>query len=286
MAPVEKAIEARIQEIASAIKNDRPGYRSVIDFYCAVFLAQEESKKNTNVDRITIPPDRLSDTARPLIGPSDFTIDYAEGTRLLGRLCDLAQRLAPELTRSAAALKKAVQKGILAPDTLLSAITHDNDEIIHDIGESLGIPAQDLAFFAYSAVYPSITAGVSKLKTLLESRGTWSKEYCPICGNRPDMAFLDKEGARHLVCGFCMHGWTYQRMGCVFCGNRDEGPQHYFAHEEEKEYRVDLCEHCRKYLKLVDLRELTREFYPRLEQVATLHLDIKAKEMGYAKGID
>ena len=70
-------------------------------------------------------------------------------------------------------------------------------------------------------------------------------------------------------------------MGCVFCGNRDPALQHYFFKQEEKEYRVDLCDHCRRYLKLVDLRELTRDFYPRLEQVCSLHLDMEAREKGY-----
>jgi FdhE protein len=247
-------------------------------------LAQEESKNNADVGLMTIAPDRLSDAQRPLIHASDFPIDYPGADRLLARLSDIAQELAPGLARSAVTLKNAVRDNLLARKKLFSAITHDNDGMIHDMGKSLGIPAQDLAFFAYGAIVPSILACVSQLKSYLADRSPWAKGSCPVCGNHPDMAFFDTDGAGHLVCCFCMHAWAFQRLLCAFCGNRDPAALHYFAHDDEEEYRVDLCDHCRKYLKVVDLRALPREFYPRLEQVSTLHLDRKAKEMGYDKG--
>jgi FdhE protein len=59
----------------------------------------------------------------------------------------------------------------------------------------------------------------------------------------------------------------------------------YLYSEEEKEYRVDACESCRKYIKTVDTRVLGRRAYPPLEQVASLHLDLKAAEAGYTAGL-
>ena len=47
----------------------------------------------------------------------------------------------------------------------------------------------------------------------------------------------------------------------------------------------DACASCRKYIKTVDTRVLGRRSYPPLEQIASLHLDIKAAEAGYAAGI-
>ena len=54
----------------------------------------------------------------------------------------------------------------------------------------------------------------------------------------------------------------------------------YFYSEEEKEYRVDVCDGCGKYIKTVDIRKTDRLLYPPLEQVSTLHLDIQAREKG------
>jgi len=70
-------------------------------------------------------------------------------------------------------------------------------------------------------------------------------------------------------------------MGCVFCENSDAELQNYFYSEEEKEYRVNLCDHCHSYIKMVDLRQMDRAFHPNLELVSTLHLDMKAREKGY-----
>jgi len=70
-------------------------------------------------------------------------------------------------------------------------------------------------------------------------------------------------------------------MGCVFCDSMEKDDQHYFFSSEEKEYRVYMCDNCHNYLKLVDLRELDRSFFPKLEQISTLHLDYKAQEKGY-----
>ena len=70
-------------------------------------------------------------------------------------------------------------------------------------------------------------------------------------------------------------------MGCLFCDTRDPDLQQYFFSSEEKEYRVDVCDACRKYLKGVDVRHLDRPFFPKIELAATMHLDIKAREAGY-----
>jgi hypothetical protein len=42
---------------------------------------------------------------------------------------------------------------------------------------------------------------------------------------------------------------------------------------------------CRRYLKVVDTRKMVRSFYPPLEQVASLHLDMLAAEKGYSHAV-
>ena len=58
----------------------------------------------------------------------------------------------------------------------------------------------------------------------------------------------------------------------------------YVDEKGEKEFRVDLCDNCKKYLKALDSRETERKIYPPLEQISSLHLDYKANEMGYESG--
>ena len=49
--------------------------------------------------------------------------------------------------------------------------------------------------------------------------------------------------------------------------------------------KCDMCDSCKKYLKTLDSRETERMIYTPLGKIASLHLDYKAKEMGYESGI-
>ena len=60
---------------------------------------------------------------------------------------------------------------------------------------------------------------------------------------------------------------------------------HYFFSAEEKDYRIYVCDNCKKYLKTGDSRKADRLLYPPLEQVSTLHLDFKAQKMGFESGM-
>jgi FdhE protein len=114
---------------------------------------------------------------------------------------------------------------------------------------------------------------------------SWEKGYCPICGSPPALARLEADGRRFLFCGFCWHRWPGRRAVCPFCDTADPGRLSYIYSEEEKEYRLDLCDACRKYVKTLDSRHLARTSYPPLEQVASLHLDVKAAEAGYQSAL-
>ena len=70
-------------------------------------------------------------------------------------------------------------------------------------------------------------------------------------------------------------------MACAFCSNSDSASLEYAYSDDEPEYRLNLCAKCRQYLKVVDSRKLDRRFYPPLEQVVSLHLDLLAAEKGF-----
>jgi FdhE protein len=55
----------------------------------------------------------------------------------------------------------------------------------------------------------------------------------------------------------------------------------YFAVEGEERYRVDVCNKCRRYIKMVDLPNASEEVDLDVEDIATLHLDMIAYDEGY-----
>ncbi|MBU8910713.1 MAG: formate dehydrogenase accessory protein FdhE [Desulfobacterales bacterium] len=274
----------QLEQSSDRIKKIRPSYQPILDFYARIFLAQEKSRQDIQLPPVVIESDLLKikqNNEMPLIDQSEFLIDLKAAGQLFDTICDLAYDFAPNLSTNAQILKKAGQDHVFNLETLFSAILNNQSLTLHDLARLLNIPEPELVFFGYAAIAPSIWICSEQLETYLTDMPDLKNGYCPICGNHPDMGFLDKEGNRHLKCCFCAHEWLIKRMGCVFCQNNDKDSQHYFFSDEEKEYRVNLCDNCHNYIKIVDLRQMDRAFYPKLEQVTTLHLDMKAREKGY-----
>lgn len=114
----------------------------------------------------------------------------------------------------------------------------------------------------------------------------WRRKYCPICGGKPDFAYLDEErGARWLLCSRCDAEWLFLRLECPYCGTQNQEALGYFADEEESYlYRLYVCEQCRTYIKAIDLRHAESEVLLPLERVLTLDMDRQAQEKGYRPG--
>lgn len=280
---IETITFEQIEQTAANLKTARPAYGQIIDFYREVFIAQEKSKQALNLDPIVIDDKMLQlkrDNEMPIISQNEFVIDYGSSLILMDSICSLTIDHASQLASSAGILKKKIKENELVFKDILNAVLSDDHEMIQDKAEEMHLLASELTFFAISSMLPSIQTCTTQLSVYLNDQ-TWNKMYCPICGKDPDIGFLDENGKKHLVCSFCTNTWDVKRMGCTFCDTVDSKQQHYFFSDEEKEYRVDLCDNCQKYLKMIDLREITRKFYPPLEQISTLHLDMKAQEKGY-----
>ncbi len=89
---------------------------------------------------------------------------------------------------------------------------------------------------------------------------------CPVCGGLADVAYLDQDGFRHLVCGVCDSRWPAPRIGCPYCGETDAKKLHYYPYDPH--YRLYECQTCGATLPAVDLREAGRLNLPRLRAAA------------------
>jgi FdhE protein len=276
-----------IKKAAKALKNLRPAYTPIIDFYERIFLSQEDARRQVQIDPIRISEKILAIKTKerlPLIAIFQFRIDSKSAHPLLKKICGIAAGANETMAGSAMALLNALKEKKLDPDALFSGLIAENDTYYRQIEEENGINKKILAFLIYSAIQPSLVVCAEQLSTYLPDDDPWKKGYCPICGSDPGLSVLEGEGERFLFCGFCWHKWQVQRLYCPFCGNTDSKTLHYFFSEEEKELRVDVCDSCKKYIKTVDARKAERIIYPPLEQISTLHLDIQAREKGLLSG--
>ncbi len=279
----------RIKRAAETVKRLRPVYTPIIDFYEPIFIAQENLKSRIRLEPIQIPEDILSVKTKenlPLIGISEFVIDEEASGSLFREICRTAEAVNGDISVSVKALRKAIDSEKLNPDEIFSGLLNEEDIFFSKAAEKFNIDKKIIAIIAYNSIKPSLDLCAQQLSSYLNEDEPWDKGYCPICGSPPGLAVIQNEGARVLLCGFCQHQWAVRRLCCPFCDNMDSKTLHYFYHEEEKDYRVDVCDTCKKYIKTLDERNADRYIYLPLELVSTLHLDIKAQELGFESAID
>jgi len=108
----------------------------------------------------------------------------------------------------------------------------------------------------------------------------WRLSSCPLCGGEAELAVLDAQGGRLLVCGRCTTQWRFDRGVCPFCRNDDRALLPSFA-SCDGVYRLDACDVCRRYLKAFDTRAGGRHVLLAVDAIATLPLDAAALQRGY-----
>lgn len=222
-------------------------------------------------------------TGEPLITFDMFHPDWDQVQRMFGRVTEWAAR----------------DKGISREEVKgLLAIAHDRkalEEVVSNwysgctadaLAKERGIDAELLAVIVSAVTRPFLENCAAALSEKVD-QAAWGRRYCPVCGGKPDFAYLHKDdGSRWLVCSRCDSRWRFSRMGCPHCGNDKQDDLSYFANTERlPKYRLYVCERCRCYIKTVDLRHAGNRISFQLERLSTREIDQQAVKQGYQAGL-
>lgn len=150
-----------------------------------------------------------------------------------------------------------------------------------------GLRPDVVATVAGLALQPFLTRLAAGLADAV-SFGGWRRNYCPVCGRRPDVARVDPDNIRFLHCGQCDAQWPHHRTACVWCETDDAKRMRIVTAAELEPWRADVCDACGGYVKTLDQRHggvlapATVDLF--LEDARTLSLDLIAREQGYRRG--
>jgi len=274
-------LKKRIQQL----KKKRPGYKEILDFYQKVREEQEKVKPSLNIKPISLKKewkDLLSREGFSLIEKKDFPIDLKSSIKLFRSLCQIGKEANLHMAEEVKKMEEALdQKKIDLEGLLIGGVKEIK---VEDITQELRLDKKIFSFLIQESMKPSIEAGVERFFNELETEN-WLKGFCPICGSLPYLSLLKEEvGKRSLLCSFCGYQWRIERLVCPFCGNKEQESQQYFHAEGEEAHRIDLCDKCHQYIKIIDLRKI-EAIDPILEDLATLHLDILASQKGYKRPV-
>lgn len=110
-------------------------------------------------------------------------------------------------------------------------------------------------------------------------------DRCPFCDSLPLVGVLREEGhgtRRTLLCGLCFSEWNYLRIVCPSCGERKFDALPVYTAEQFAAARVEGCDSCRTYLKTIDASK-DGTVVPEVDDLATVTLDLWAREQGYTR---
>jgi len=277
----------RMKERIAAIKKAHPNYAGILDLFEKLFLEQLKTKVQVDYRPLKISEDHVRIRAMegfPILSKGDFFIDPQRATRLFRSLCRIAKRenekLKAEMVKIESALRR---KKIDLEICLVKAVEGDHDYLLQ-IAADVGIDHGVMNFLLHTTIKPFVEVTASHLNDKVVDQDLWDRGYCPICGSQPLMGELrGEEGKRIWTCSFCGNQWQGKRLMCPFCENTDHKSLRYFYTEKEREYRIDVCDHCKRYIKTIDSRHLADEIFLPIEDIGTLHLDILAADKGYKR---
>jgi len=218
---------------------------------------------------------------QPILARSNFALEEKEVVQLLDKLTELIKDISQFKATAMELESKLKDKNFVREG--IDAVLTDNHAFFRTQGEKFPDHPGIVSFLFYSSVTPlAVKIARSILALLPENDHDHSR--CPICGSLPLLSSLEgKEGRRYNYCSFCLTKYKSARLNCVFCNYEYKKDHFYFHSQELPGFRVDVCDQCKQYIKTVDFRKLDQNVIAVLDDLASLALDIKARELGYLR---
>jgi FdhE protein len=269
-------------------KSTNPHYTDLLDILADILILREEYRKNMKDSIFCVEENLIAQKMEGGLPLIDFTgkeYDLSRPKKYFNSLISIVEKRMPEEAQNIINIIKNEQYDW---EKMIRASFDRSDEEGEAANEELtsGNEARDnldlIDLFTEESLRPELEIIAEKYDEIIAKLG-WSEGYCPICGKEPKIGEIreEEEGKRYLFCHQCGFKWYFHRIKCPFCGNDEQHSLAYFAVEGEEHHRVDVCNKCRRYIKIIELPKSSEEPNLDVEDIATLHLDMIAYDEGY-----
>ena len=165
----------------------------------------------------------------------------------------------------------------------LDILTNKQKKII-DFSRRNDLSSDFITFFSVFAAIPYRMAAAGFISKEIDLRNH-NSGFCPVCGHWPVMSYIvGKEGARAMTCICCSTTWSFRRMTCPFCLNKNHDELGYLHIEEESAISAYVCKKCRRYLKTKIVSDSTTLFSLKnilMDYLSSGKLDIASVQNRY-----
>ncbi|MBN2563491.1 MAG: formate dehydrogenase accessory protein FdhE [Phycisphaerae bacterium] len=285
----KKALKT-LQQRAEQILKARPAYREMVDFYLTVFRRQIEWRP-----KLAVHPQEVGDDQRrqclgagkPLIECYDPGIESESLLDLWIEMKAVFRRGNDVLRDSVDRINDAEKAGSFVPATWLPEQRPDRAELVMDACRQIGVGESVLATLTRAVTFPHWQL-VSERWLPDLGLDRWGRSRCPTCGGPPGLVEIGTAGRagdgitaapkRLMHCPFCGCRWVVPGLKCPACDSTRSGDAKYYFTTEEPELRVDFCNKCNHYVKVVNADKIAGRLHIGLELLTTAHLDAIAQD--------
>ena len=276
-------LKHRIQEE----RKGRPQYEPFLDFWDKLLSIQTVFMAHHPEERVPL-PDPLKQLKLkegfPFYSFKNFQVQAGPFQELFQEILTGISAANPKMAEQRPLIEKWLAGKGRNLDRWLTLLFQDDGRPFVREAESCGLDPEILLFLFLAGWKPFLKARASSLAQDPEINWTpWTKGYCPVCGGMPLLAYLEEGGKRWGTCSVCEFTWALPRFVCPYCENTEQQQFRYFFTEKEKGLRLEVCEACKHYLKIIDLREWPVDPLPLLDDLVTTHLDLWARNKGYQR---
>lgn len=270
-----------------------PGFEELFDLYFDCFKVQLSYLPRIRM-KVKKPGKKelesLLSEGKPLLNTKELPVEAELFARMFSDIGKLIQvrlvrhdaRVADRFMRLL--LHSDLKSGDEGSSTFLQNLLSFNTSYFAQLAKTLSLNNEVVFFTAFQAIGPFMEKASLSLRDKFDYE-SWDRGFCPICGRKPSMAKLRTEdGLKLLQCSLCRSWWPYAERRCTVCGNEDGETLGYLHTKEDEARQVDLCDKCKKYMKVIDCGKLGRDVNLDIEDLATVYLDIAARERGYESG--
>lgn len=111
---------------------------------------------------------------------------------------------------------------------------------------------------------------------------------CPVCGTPPAASFVGESAGtdgkgRMQYCAACGAKWPYERIRCGVCGDFNQRHLHYFNLEGDNAHRIQSCDSCGQYQRVVFQEDIPGPLCMEVEDVVMAKLDRVALDPRFRK---
>jgi len=274
-------------------RNTSPHYVDLLDILEEIVILRETYKKENSYTVFSIDEELIPQKLKggfPIVDLAHGIVDFTGPEAYFHSLLSITEKRIPEETEM---VRQKLQEGTILFEDMIGDVTSELSllEVEEDFTDDPSLEADEegqdddafdlIELLLEESLRPDLERVAEKYATIV-AQSVWAEGYCPICGREPKIGEIkEREEERFLFCHQCGFEWSFRRIKCPFCGN--EAPQSlaFFTVEEDERYRVDVCNECKRYIKIIDFREESQKANMDVEDIATLHLDILASEEGY-----